>query len=153
MEMELQTINRLYLELSQVATATTAKELELQGDLKGIRNDLRNILATLGVPGDYASLRVEEQPVEATIAVLNRYQVALKEAEAALATAEVAWKISETARDCERIRADKAKFDLVDARKALILANDYRDGDQVDADDWKHMLAQVELAQQAEQAP
>lgn len=31
--MELEIINKLYLELSQIATAKTAKELEMDGDL------------------------------------------------------------------------------------------------------------------------
>ncbi len=37
--MELETINRLYLELSQVATATTAKELKLRKALETIVRD------------------------------------------------------------------------------------------------------------------
>lgn len=37
--MELATINRLYLELSQVATATTGKELKLQAGIGEACND------------------------------------------------------------------------------------------------------------------
>lgn len=38
--MELETVNKLYLELSQVATATTAKELKLIALLSECRSDI-----------------------------------------------------------------------------------------------------------------
>lgn len=40
--MELETINRLYLELSQFATATTARELRLMETLKACESALRS---------------------------------------------------------------------------------------------------------------
>lgn len=36
--MELETINRLYLELSQIATAKTARELELESEIQQLRS-------------------------------------------------------------------------------------------------------------------
>lgn len=41
--MELETINRLYLELSQVATATTGQELKLQEGIKEARKILTEL--------------------------------------------------------------------------------------------------------------
>ena len=44
--METETIDRLFLELSQVTQATTAKELALQNEVAALREQLRQI-------GDY----------------------------------------------------------------------------------------------------
>lgn len=40
--MELETINKLYLELSQIATATTGKELALSAENRELRNALKD---------------------------------------------------------------------------------------------------------------
>jgi hypothetical protein len=37
--LELETVNKLFLELSQFATATTAKELKLQSEIEGLKNN------------------------------------------------------------------------------------------------------------------
>lgn len=46
--MELETINKLYLELSQITTATTAKELKLDKDNRRLL-----VLATKHCPQDH----------------------------------------------------------------------------------------------------
>jgi len=46
--MELDTINKLFLELSQIATATTAKELRLEKDRRRLL-----VLATKHCPADH----------------------------------------------------------------------------------------------------
>ena len=59
--MELETINKLYLELSQITTATTAREILLQKQLAEARRDaerldwLGNQFVTVRVPLRYGS--------------------------------------------------------------------------------------------------
>ena len=58
--MEIETINKLYLELSQVATATTKREQQLIESLKSANSVLRSaksIADRNGVSSDWVSFR------------------------------------------------------------------------------------------------
>lgn len=50
--MQLETLNKLYLELSQVATAQTAKEIELRTALKSANDCCRSMHAIVARGGD-----------------------------------------------------------------------------------------------------
>lgn len=82
--MELETVNRLFLELSQFATATTAKEIALWKELaevKAQRDDLISELAKMADALEHAGTRAEFHP-DSEIAVLCRKAAAALRARA-----------------------------------------------------------------------
>ena len=56
--MELEIINKLYLELSQITTATTAREILLQKQLAEAQRDMEMLRGALEVLADYVDERI-----------------------------------------------------------------------------------------------
>ena len=71
--MELETINKLYLELSQITTATTAREMLLQKQLAEAQKDMEMLRGALEPLADYVDERTgddECRPLENARTVL-----------------------------------------------------------------------------------
>ena len=86
--MELETINRLYLELSQIATAKTAREL----DLEALLAQAELVVAWYGEKAASLVRYMNEGKLDAQVAVMKELELdGGKRAQQALADAEKDW--------------------------------------------------------------
>ena len=104
--MELETINKLYLELSQITTATTAREILLQKQLAALAKSLFN--KHYAQAPHYASGRIEWKPLNEPVSVITQIDNM---------AAGISDQLVEAQRNIERLRGVlEALADYVDER-------------------------------------
>ena len=111
--MELETINKLYLELSQITTATTAREMLLQKQLAEVQREAVSLAKSLfknhyAQEPHYASGEIEWEPCNEPASVITQIDNMISGVSAQLLEAQ---------RDTERLRgALESLADYVDER-------------------------------------
>lgn len=76
--MQLEIINRLFLELSQIATAKTSREIELEEQINAVRKEEREACAKIAddlYHGDNSALALVEYDGDVSSAIRSRSAV------------------------------------------------------------------------------